>query len=195
MNTRRVLISVLVGLSLLIAIPTVRAAEVSAHPGFRLSSSDLRKNEPIPQRFTFNSFGCTGENMSPQLQWSSPPAGTKSLAVIVHDPDAHTGVGGFTHWIVYNIPASVDALPTGAGTADGKQLPAGSVQPATSFGSPGWGGPCPPAGEKPHRYTFTIYALSTNRLDLPAGSSEAFIGFNIVGNSIGAATFTARYGR
>jgi Raf kinase inhibitor-like YbhB/YbcL family protein len=195
MKLRRMVLTAAVGLVSIVGWPSAQATSAWAHPGFRLTSTDLKRGAPIPEEFVFNSFGCNGENISPQLQWTTPPAEAKSLAVIVHDPDARTGVGGFTHWIVYNIPAAAKELTTGAGTADGAALPVGSVQSATSFGAPGWGGPCPPAGERPHRYQFTVYALSVDKLELPAGASQAFVGFNIVSNSIASSTFTARYGR
>ena len=162
---------------------------------FTLKSADIASRSTIKLEHVFNSFGCTGQNISPELEWTGVPATAKSLALIVHDPDAPTGVGGFTHWIVYNIPANATKLEKGAGSSDGKGLPNGSVQHATSFGAPGWGGPCPPAGDKPHRYVFTLYALGVDKLELAANASQAFVGFNINGNSIGRVSFTAFFGR
>jgi Raf kinase inhibitor-like YbhB/YbcL family protein len=161
---------------------------------FSLQSPDVPAESTIGQKFVFSDFGCTGQNISPALIWSGVPAGAKSLALIVHDPDALTGVGGFTHWIVYNIPASTTELARGAGSAGG-QLPEGSVQAVTSFGVFGWGGPCPPAEDKTHRYEFTLYALATEKLELPEGASQAFVGFNINGNALAKTSFTAYYGR
>ena len=184
-----------------IAIPTIAAVAAIAAGAFAqtarfsLRSPDAPALKTINAEQVFNGFGCTGKNVSPGLEWQNPPAGTKSFALIVHDPDAPTGVGGFTHWIAYNIPAGTAKLEKGAGATDSKGLPAGTVQHATSFGTPGWGGPCPPAGDKPHRYVFTLYALGIDRLELPANASQAFVGFNINGNAIGKASFTAYYGR
>ncbi len=166
-----------------------------AQGNFRLSSADVAQGATIKMEQVFNSFGCTGQNVSPALQWLGAPAGTKSFSIILHDPDAPTGVGGFTHWIVYNIPASVTKLDKGVGAADGKRLPAGAAQSPTSFGGPGYGGPCPPAGDKPHRYVFTIYALSVDKLDVPANASQALAGFTINGSKIATASFTAMFGR
>lgn len=90
----------------------------------------------------FNGFGCDGKNVSPALAWKNAPAGTKSFALMVHDPDAPTG-SGWWHWVVYDLPASAHSLPAGAGSADGKLLPAGTVQGRTDFGSIGYGGACP----------------------------------------------------
>jgi Raf kinase inhibitor-like YbhB/YbcL family protein len=74
-------------------------------------------------------------------------------------------------------------------------LPEGSVQAVTSFGTPGWGGPCPPAGDEPHRYEFTLYALGTEKLELPENATQGFVGFNINSNAIAKASFTAYYGQ
>ena len=139
-------------------------------------------------------MGCTGKNVSPSLMWYGAPAGTKSFALTMYDPDAPTG-SGWWHWVVYNIPASATSLAAGAGDASKKLLPAGAVQGNTDFGAPGYGGPCPPAGDKPHHYIFTLYALKTDKLDLPAGATAAYVGFNIHANELGKATFTALYGR
>jgi Raf kinase inhibitor-like YbhB/YbcL family protein len=139
-------------------------------------------------------FGAGGEDVSPQLAWSGFPPGTKSFAVTVYDPDAPTG-SGWWHWVVINIPATATELPEGAGTADGKALPAGSTQVRTDFGAPGFGGACPPKGDKPHRYIFTVYALKTDKIEIPADATAAMAGFNISGNKLGAASFTAKYGR
>ncbi|HMD58843.1 MAG TPA: YbhB/YbcL family Raf kinase inhibitor-like protein, partial [Steroidobacteraceae bacterium] len=86
-------------------------------------------------------------------------------------------------------------LAAGAGAAAGKLLPAGTMQGPTDFGTPGYGGPCPPAGDKPHHYQFTVYALKTDKLDIPAGSTAAYVGFMIHANSIASAKVTALYGR
>ncbi len=171
---------------------TFSSAQTSA---FSLKSADIAPGATLKLEQVFNSFGCTGGNVSPALEWTGAPAGTKSFAVILHDPDAPTGVGGFTHWIVYNIPATATGLPKGAGAADGKLLPAGAVQATTSFGASGYGGPCPPAGDKPHQYVFTVYALGVDKLQLDANATQAFVGFNINGNALGKATFTGFYGR
>jgi Raf kinase inhibitor-like YbhB/YbcL family protein len=139
-------------------------------------------------------MGCTGANQSPALSWSGAPAGTKSFALTVYDPDAPTG-SGWWHWVVYNIPANVTSLPRDAGDASKNLLPAGSAQGNTDFGTPGYGGPCPPTGDKPHHYIFTIYALNTDKLDIPANATAAYVGFNIHAHVLGKSTLTALYGR
>ena len=128
------------------------------------------------------------------LSWSGAPAGTKSLALTVYDPDAPTG-SGWWHWTVVNIPATARSLPAGAGSSAPAGLPKGAVQGRTDFGKPGWGGPCPPAGDKPHRYVFTLWALKVDKLDLNAESSGAMVGFNLHANALGTATLTPVFGR
>ncbi|MEA5442585.1 YbhB/YbcL family Raf kinase inhibitor-like protein [Cyanobium gracile] len=179
----------LVALSLLLAVPGASAAD------FTLRSSDLPAGAAIPLRHVFNGFGCSGDNVSPALSWSHPPAGTRSFALLVHDPDAPTGGSGWWHWVVIDLPASLLSLPAGAGLSDGSALPPGARQVGTDYGLPGWGGPCPPAGDPPHRYIFSLHALKVEKLPLPAGATAALAGFLVNANSLGAATFTATYGR
>ena len=162
---------------------------------FELSSTDIGNGGAIAQSFAFNDFGCTGQNLSPALNWRDAPKGTQSLAVMVHDADAVTGGAGFWHWAVINLPAGASGLIRGAGSLESKALPVGARQIATDFGTPAWGGPCPPAGDKPHRYTFTVYALKVDKLDLPSNATASLAGFMVNANSLGKASFTATYGR
>ena len=129
-------------------------------------------------------FGCAGGNSSPHLKWSDVPAGTKSFAVTCFDPDAPTG-SGFWHWVVVNIPPSVTELPLGA-SGSGK-LPAGSMEVRTDFGKPGYGGPCPPKGDHPHRYLFTVHAVSMDKLPVTADTSAAVVGFYLNFNTLAKA--------
>ena len=180
--------SIVVGIALLTSALGAQAA------GFTLSSATIKPGSMLGDAQVFNGFGCSGKNVSPALAWSGAPAGTKSFALTVYDPDAPTG-SGWWHWVVYNIPANATELPEGAGTADGKGLPAGSAQGKTDFGAPGFGGACPPKGDKPHRYIFTVYALKTDKLDIPPDGTAALVGFMIHANQLGKATFSAKYGR
>lgn len=163
--------------------------------GFRLTSPDLPDGKMIPQQFVYNSFGCNGGNESPALAWSNPPAGTRSFAITVHDPDAPTGGAGFWHWMVVNLPATMTGLARGDGVVGSTHLPAGAQQIRTDYGIEGWGGPCPPVGDKPHHYNFTVYALKVDHLDIAPGTTASVAGFMINENAIGKATLTARYGR
>jgi Raf kinase inhibitor-like YbhB/YbcL family protein len=161
---------------------------------FKLESPTVKPGAMLTDAQVFNGFGCSGKNVSPALRWSGAPKGTKGYAVTVYDPDAPTG-SGWWHWVVYNIPASATELAEGAGTGDGKGLPPGSAQGRTDFGAPGFGGACPPKGDKPHRYIFTVHALKTEKLDVPADATAALVGFMINANRLGQASFTAKYGR
>ncbi|MDR6582887.1 kinase inhibitor [Herbaspirillum sp. BH-1] len=160
---------------------------------FSVTSKDIQEGQTLSNAQVFQGFGCSGLNRSPQLSWSGAPAGTKSFAVTVYDPDAPTG-SGWWHWTVFNIPASVTSLPGGI-TAEGKGLPAGAIQGRTDFGSSSFGGACPPEGDKPHRYQFVVWALNTDKLPLDAQASGAMLGFMLNASVLGQARLTAHYGR
>jgi Raf kinase inhibitor-like YbhB/YbcL family protein len=177
------------------ALLTLACAGPALAQGFKLDSPDVKPNGSIAEEQVFNGFGCAGKNVSPALKWSGAPKETKSFALLVHDPDAPTGGAGWWHWAVINIPADATELKKGAGKADGGGLPAGATQVNTDFGGPGWGGPCPPAGDKPHRYIFSLHALKVAKLDVPANATASLAGFMVNANSLGKATLTGRYGR
>ncbi len=139
-------------------------------------------------------FGCAGGNISPQLSWSGAPEGTKSLALTCFDPDAPTG-SGFWHWVVVNIPAGATGLDLGAGNPASATLPAGTLQVRTDFGAPGYGGPCPPEGDHPHRYLFTIHAVSLDALPVTADTSAAVVGFLLHFNTLDKASLMGLYKR
>jgi Raf kinase inhibitor-like YbhB/YbcL family protein len=170
------------------------AATLAQAAGFTLESPDIKPGGTIDKKFEFNSFGCSGENKSPALKWSGAPKDTKGYAVTVYDPDAPTG-SGWWHWFVINLPAGTTELKADAGAAGGANLPKGASQVRTDYGVPAWGGVCPPQGDKPHRYIFTVHALKTGKLDIPADATAALAGFMVNANSIGKASFTAKYGR
>ncbi len=157
--------------------------------GFTLSSDDVAGQ--LAKAQVFNSFGCSGDNISPQLAWKNAPAGTKSFAITVYDPDAPTG-SGWWHWVVFNIPKNVHQLKTGA---SGKAMPAGSIESETSYGAKGFGGACPPRGDKPHRYIFTAYALDIEKIEQNAGARPELIGFFLNSHALAKASIMAYYGR
>ncbi|MBM3392261.1 MAG: YbhB/YbcL family Raf kinase inhibitor-like protein [Betaproteobacteria bacterium] len=159
-----------------------------------IDSPDIKPARPIPEVHVFNGFGCEGANLSPTLNWKHPPRGTRSFAVTVYDPDAPTG-SGWWHWVVFNLPADTRGLEAGAGDPANGKIPAGAVQSRTDFGKPGWGGPCPPKGDKPHRYVFTVHALKVEKLDLDENAPAAMVGFMINANELARASITARHGR
>ncbi|MDB6090786.1 MAG: hypothetical protein JWN85_3570 [Gammaproteobacteria bacterium] len=169
------------------------AAGTAAAAKFKLVSPDIGQGKTIAQDQVFNNFGCKGKNLSPALFWSGAPAGTKSFALTMYDPDAPTG-SGFWHWVVYNIPASTESVPAEAGDPKKKGMPVGTVQGRTDFGTFGYGGPCPPAG-KPHHYYFRLFALKVDKLDVPSDATAALIGFNINANTLAKAELMGLYGR
>lgn len=185
-------IAIAASASILLAAAFTSTAQAAA---FTASSADTPAGKTIANKYVFKGFGCAGENVSPAVAWKNPPKDTKSFAVFVHDPDAPTGGAGFWHWLVVDIPASTMGLEQGAGAGDGTKLPAGARQITTDFGSPGYGGPCPPVGDKPHHYNFTVYALKVDKLELPPNATASLTGFMVNANTLGKAKFTARYGR
>lgn len=177
-----------------LALGLALSAGSAAAGKFSLSSPTIKPNSTLTQAQVFNGYGCEGKNISPALHWTPGPKGTKSYAITVYDPDAPTG-SGWWHWVVYNIPADVTQLPEGAGDPSGVAMPAGAVQGRTDFGSPGFGGACPPQGDKAHRYIFTVHALKADKLELPADASAALVGFMLHSTRLGKAGFKAKYGR
>jgi Raf kinase inhibitor-like YbhB/YbcL family protein len=163
---------------------------------FTVTSNSFKDGDYLRSDFVLSAdfgFGCAGGNKSPHLKWSGAPDGTKSFAVTCYDPDAPTG-SGFWHWLVVNIPGNVSELAEGAGSA-GRSLPAGALATRTDFGAPGYGGPCPPEGDHPHRYLFTVFAVKTDRLDLKADTSAAVVGFNLHFNTLAKAMIMGLYKR
>ncbi len=159
---------------------------------FTLKSKDL--GGQFTKKQEFNGFGCNGENISPQLYWENIPAGTKSFAITVYDPDAPTG-SGFWHWIVFDIPANVSEIKTGAGDPSKSLMPAGVIQSMTNYGVKGFGGACPPVGHGFHQYIFTIHALKTDKLGLDENTNPAIVGFYLWQNTLAKASIVAYYGR
>lgn len=137
-------------------------------------------------------FGCSGGNKSPELSWSGAPDGTQSFAVTVYDPDAPTG-SGFWHWVVVNIPPTVTELPMDAGNPRSGLLPAGARQIRTDFGAPGYGGPCPPMGDHPHRYFFTVFAVGVDHLQVDSTTTAAVVGFMLHFDTLAKAELMGLY--
>ena len=150
--------------ALLCAPATVDAA--AAPSKFKLTSPDVKAGGMVGDPFVFNDGGCTGANTSPALSWSGAPEGTRSFVLTIFDPDAPTG-SGFWHWVMFNISSPPPPACLGGAGTPGQEPACGATQIENDYGTVGYGGPCPPKGDKPHRYIFTIYALSTDKLDLP----------------------------
>lgn len=181
---RLLLLSVL--LPLLCGLAAARGSEAAAAggAGFQLKAAAFAPGTLIPRRHT-----CQGADVSPALTWTDPPAGTKSFALIVTDPDApaHTWV----HWVIYNLPANARQLPEGV-SKDAK-VQHGALQGSNDFERLGYGGPCPPPGE-PHRYFFRLYALNA-QLNLKPGASREQVEEAMKGHILARAELMARYGR
>jgi hypothetical protein len=161
-----------------------------------VASPDIAEGATIGNEQVFKGFGCTGDNVSPAISWSGAPAATKSFAVTVYDPDAPTG-SGWWHWVVYNIPAGTTSLAKGAGDPAKKLAPEGAIQSRTDFGAPGYGGPCPPPGDKPHRYIVTVFAVDVDKLPDAKDdqASAALVGFDLHFHTLAKAALTGLYGR
>jgi hypothetical protein len=163
---------------------------------FTLTSNSFKDGDYIGKDFIMSEnfgFGCAGGNQSPHLKWQGAPSGTKSFAVSCFDPDAPTG-SGFWHWVVVNIPPDVTELAQGAGSKGGK-LPPGALMTRTDLGATGYVGPCPPEGDHPHRYLFTVFAVGKDRLDVIADTSPAVVGFNLHFNTLAKAELMGLFKR
>ncbi len=177
-----------------VAIAAVIVWRPSDHPAsaemsdgimtFILKSSAFAPQASIPTPYT-----CEGADHSLPLSWTDPPPGTKSLALIMEDPDAPAGT--WVHWVAYNLPAMSRSLPEGLPTA--ATLPDGSRQGLNDFHRPGYGGPCPPPGPA-HRYVFTLYALKTV-LELPPNATKAKVEGAMAGQVLGHAQLIGLYQR
>lgn len=155
---------------------------------FTLKSNDLKGQ--LTNKQVFNGFGCSGENISPELSWEDAPVGTKSFAVTVYDPDAPTG-SGWWHWVAFDISKNKMSLPTGFGNSESKD----AIQSITDFGKTGFGGACPPKGDKAHRYIFTVHALDVETIGLDKNSNAALVGFYLNSHTIAKASLISYYGR
>jgi Raf kinase inhibitor-like YbhB/YbcL family protein len=145
-----------------------------------LSSSGFDEGRLIPKQFT-----CDGENLPPPLQWSGIPGDAASLALILTDADAPGGT--FVHWTMYGIDPEIDSLAPG-------ELPEGAEEGTNSFGDSGYGGPCPPEGNSPHRYVLTLYALK-RPLALGKGASPKQVLAEIEETAIARGQLSGKYGR
>ena len=158
---------------------TVEGPPPAAPDRIRVQSPAFRDGGEIPVRYT-----CDGEKSPPPLRWSGVPARTRELALLVEDPDAPDGT--FVHWTVWRLPPSLERLDGAA--------PAGAREGENSFGDDGWGAPCPPEDDGPHRYVFTLYALSGD-LGLDDGAGPGEVRSAIGDKSIARGSLTGRFHR
>jgi Raf kinase inhibitor-like YbhB/YbcL family protein len=152
-----VVLALICAAAILIKIRSSNMETPAPSNGMQLISTAFNDGEEIPEQYT-----CKGTNINPPLTIMNPPAGTKSLALIMHDPDA-PGTD-FVHWLVWDVPANTQSIGPNS-------VPVGAVQGTNSFGKNNYGGPCPPAGTGTHHYIFELYALGTN-LSLGADSNR-----------------------
>ncbi len=152
---------------------------------FKLSSNMIKDGDKVDPKHYWNQFGCSGDNIRPELEWDGIPDGTKSLAITFYDKDAPTG-SGFWHWIAYDIPVTATHL-------DSSTLPKGTKEAKTDMDKPGFFAPCPPPG-RIHTYTFTLHAMDVDKLDIPAGVSGAVSRFYIENHTIDKATLSVTAG-
>ena len=151
---------------------------------FQIKSRGFIQGQAIPKKFT-----CDGQDVSPYLIWTDPPAGTKSFALIADDPDAPMGT--WVHWVLYDLPAETGQLPEGVPPLE--TLEDGTKQGMTDFKRVGYGGPCPPPG-KPHRYFFKLYAVD-KKLGLPPKATKEQVLNAIQGHTLGEAQLMGTYKR
>jgi Raf kinase inhibitor-like YbhB/YbcL family protein len=182
------------------SVPALAAPMPTAPPAARpaaapsqlaLQSADFAPGGAVALGCVYDESGCHGSNASPALSWDHPPAGTRSFAVLLFDPDAR---GGWWHWAVFDIPLEVSSLRAGAGDPARHLLPMGAIQVRNDWGSMGYGGPCPPPGP-PHHYRLTLYALSVAKLGLGAGASAAQVAAKVQASALAQAEIVGLYGR
>ena len=149
---------------------------------FELKSTAFTQGGNIPQKFT-----CDGPDVSPALSWNEPPGGTKSISLIMDDPDAPAGT--WVHWVLYDVAAPARELAENV--PKDQELPNGARQGRNDFGRIGYGGPCPPRGAT-HRYFFKLYALDA-KTNLKPGATKAELEKAMQGHIVAQAELMGRF--
>ena len=159
---------------------------------FQVTSNDVKNGEKFSLSQMSALFGVEGGgDVSPHLKWTGAPEGTKSFVVTVYDPDAPTG-SGFWHWAVANIPANVNELPSNAGDETDSLLPEGAYTLPNDASIKRFIGAAPPVGHGEHRYFIIVHALDVEDIGVPEDATPAFLGFNMLGHTLGRAVLVAK---
>jgi Raf kinase inhibitor-like YbhB/YbcL family protein len=185
----------LIAAFLLVTTGVTLAAPPVVKSKFALDTPDEQLRTGMPNVYIANAFGCQGGNTSPPLEWRHPPIGTRSFVVTLFDRDERSTPSGWWHWVVYDLPPSTAQLVAGAGAEHSPTLPSGARQGRTDLGNAAYHGPCPAKGDPPHRYVFTVYALSVARLPVEDGASGAMVTSTAQESLLGKTTFVAHYAR
>jgi Raf kinase inhibitor-like YbhB/YbcL family protein len=184
MNQAKYLVTALLGATLTASAGVVDAA------GMRVTSSSFADGAAIPKLHGGDSDDCGGKGVSPQVSWSELPDGTKSVAVLIFDPDGASGLG-VSHWVAYNIDAHRGQLKQGEGQRDGAGVTVGkNVAGATAYR-----GMCPPVGDTPHHYIMTVIASDLQPSALPPGLTRDALLAALKGHALGGMSIVGRYGR
>lgn len=165
-----------------------QATACGGSSSFALESPSFERGARIPDTAAFDGVGCMGGNHSPQLSIRGVPSDARSLALVLHDPDAPVE-GGFDHWVVFDLPPDTTSLPDGV-----DPMALGAHEGTNDFGRPGYGGPCPPSGPA-HRYVFTLYALDVPHLSLGPDATGKALRRAVEGHAIARATLEGTYAR
>lgn len=174
-----------VSMTAVMVAPNTYADSSNQAKNFTIESTRFKEGDKIDPKHFWNQFGCSGDNARPELSWSGAPEDTKSFAITYYDKDAPTG-SGFWHWVAYDIPVNTSKIiPT--------EVPAGTIEANTDMDKLGFFAPCPPPG-RVHTYTFTLHAMSTEKLKVPEGTSGAVARFYIENNTIAKTTISATAG-
>ena len=172
----------------LILIAILGVNSIMANTNFEILSNSFKNGDTLPMEQVLNAHGCTGSNISPHLKWQNTPEGTKSFALLVHDPDAPMP-NGWWHWLVLNIPKNKTEFQKG------ETLNAPMLETITDFETGGYGGACPPIGHGIHHYNFTIHALDVEKLDIDKNTNPNEVEKLVKSHSLASATITALYQR
>jgi Raf kinase inhibitor-like YbhB/YbcL family protein len=164
---------------------------VFAGGGFHLKSATWHEGESVPLESVYNRSGCHGSNLSPELDWSGAPSNARSFAITILDLDAPKP-GGWSHWVMFNIPGDQSKLEAGAGTDGSGRAPIGALECVNDYGTRGYGGPCPPPGAA-HRYVVSLYALKVEKLPANLDAAPAKAVKQIEANALAVARMTVKY--